>query len=72
MAKSQEAPRPQIPRNLRNYGISEPWADSAPPEMIGLKIYILLGTFKDPKIGILLLAYISTNLEVEGHKFQKQ
>ena len=31
MAKSQEAPMPQIPRNLRNYGISEPWAESAPP-----------------------------------------
>ena len=31
MAKSQEASRPQIPRNLRYYGISEPWADSAPP-----------------------------------------
>ena len=31
MAKIQKAPMPQIPRNLRNYGISEPWADSAPP-----------------------------------------
>ena len=38
MAKSQEAPMPQIPRNLRNYGISEPWAESAPPPgPIGLR-----------------------------------
>ena len=40
MAKSQEALMPQILRNLRNYGISEPWADSAPPlppDLIGLK-----------------------------------
>ena len=37
MAKSQEAPMPQIPRNLRTYGISEPWAESAPPLwLIGL------------------------------------
>ena len=31
MAKSQEVPMPQIPWNLRNYGISEPWADFPPP-----------------------------------------
>ena len=31
MAKSQEAPISQIPRNFRNYGISELWAESAPP-----------------------------------------
>ena len=30
MANSQEAPMPQIPQNLRNYGISELWAESAP------------------------------------------
>ena len=31
MAKSQEVAIPKILRNLRNYGISKPWADSAPP-----------------------------------------
>ena len=42
MAKSQEAPIPQIPRNLRNYGIFEPWAESAPPPwLVGLMVLLV-------------------------------
>ena len=38
MAKSQEAPMSQIPLNCRNYGISEPWAESPPLWLIRLKV----------------------------------
>ena len=31
---------PQIPQNLRYTLIFEPWADSAPPELIGLMTWV--------------------------------
>ena len=55
MVKSQEAQMPQIPRNLRNYGISEPGAEYIQFELNFYRLFhtyhILIGSVLEKDFG---------------------